>query len=160
MSSPWKHSGWAGGLADCSHLPMAEWTAVEPHYQRNAVNCCSRQALGSGITASGGANRLDIIGRNTFRLLNTWAQELRISKSFAVTERYRIELLTDFFNIANKQNVTSEKGVGYTISGRNLILNVSGLNVLSTGTFGQVLNSNNNFVYTPRQIQLGARIHF
>jgi hypothetical protein len=118
------------------------------------------RAVGSGITASGGANRLDIIGRNTFRLPTTWDQDLRISKSFAVTERYKIELLTDFFNIANKQNVTSEQSVGYSISGRTLIPNIPGPNVLSSGPFGQVLNSNNNFVYTPRQIQLGARIHF
>ncbi|HST78171.1 MAG TPA: TonB-dependent receptor [Verrucomicrobiae bacterium] len=164
MTSPWKHSGWAGWFTnDWQIAPIFQWQNGLPlNLTTNGTPSIASpdRAIGSGITASGGANRLDIIGRNTFRLPNTWDQDLRISKSFAVTERYRVELLTDFFNIANKQNVTSEQGVGYTISGRNLVPNIAGPNVLSTGPFGQVLNSNNNFTYTPRQIQMGARIHF
>lgn len=163
MTSPWKRNGWLGFLTNDwqlapifqiqNGLPLNLTTTGTPSI------AAPDRAIGSGITASGGANRLDIIGRNTFRLPNTWVSDLRLSKSISITERYKVELLTDFFNLANKQNVTSEQSVGYAISGRNLIPN-AGATVLSTGAFGQELNSNNNFVYTPRQIQLGARIHF
>jgi hypothetical protein len=65
---------------------MAGWSAVELTTSGTPSITAPDKALGSGITASGGANRLDIIGRNTFRLPNTWNQDLRISKSFEVTE--------------------------------------------------------------------------
>jgi len=109
----------------------------------------------SGINGSGGTNRLDI-GRNTFRFPLTWVADLRISKQVSIAERCKLELSTDFFNLANKQNVTAVTGIGgsngtfYTISGTNLTFNGLGLKT----------NANSNFVYSPRQIQLGLRIKF
>jgi len=77
---------------------------------------------------------------------------VRLSKFFKFEERYRLELSTDFFNFINKQNVMSVNNTGYIISGSNLTFNP---------TFGTITGTNNsNFLYTPRQIQLGARIQF
>ena len=164
MTSPWKKMGWAGWLTNDwelapifqiqNGLPLNMTTSGTP------TIALPDRSIGSGITASGGANRLGLIGRNTLRLPNTWVQDLRLSKSFAITERYKVELITDVFNIANKQNITSEQGVAYSISNRTLVPNTPQGTVLSTGPFGSFLNSNNNFAYSPRQIQLGARIHF
>jgi hypothetical protein len=108
-------------------------------------------SLGS-INNSGGTNRIDILGNNSFRLPMTWTTDMRIAKNFSIREKYKVELLTDFFNVANKQNVMSVNTTGYIISGNNLNFNP---------TFGTVTGVNNsNFLYTPRQIQLGARIKF
>jgi hypothetical protein len=77
---------------------------------------------------------------------------MRIAKNFSIREKYKVELLTDFFNVANKQNVMSVNTTGYIISGNNLNFNP---------TFGSTTSVNNsNFLYTPRQIQLGARVKF
>lgn len=151
IASPWKHSGWVGWFTNSWQIaPIFQWQNGLP-LNLTTGSGVPTGGISSGITGIGGANRLDIIGRNTFRLPSTWDQDLRISKSIALTERYSVELLTDFFNIANKQNVTSEQSQGYSLSGTTLTFN---------NPFGTVLNTNNNFVYTPRQIQMGARIHF
>jgi len=185
MISPWKTSGWTKWITNDwqlspilqaqAGLPLNLITSGTPGIlQTNTITGKNTilTGLGSSINGSGGANRIDQIGRNSFRLPSTWDQDLRISKSLPISERYKIELMADFFNIANKQNVTQENNTGYTITNpsvsattnvvspcaKGLSNNTSCINL--SPTFGTVLNSNNNFVYTPRQIQLGARIHF
>jgi hypothetical protein len=155
IESPWKHTGWMTYLAD-------NWT-VSPIYQiQNGLpfslttSGTPSGGLGSSINGSGGANRIDVLGRNTFKLPAAWITDLRLSTSFAVREKYSVELLGDFFNLANKQNVTGVNGTGYFIGGpataRTLTFN--------TGVFGVPNNTNSNFVYSPRQIQIGAKIKF
>lgn len=150
MTSPWKKSGWAGWFVNSweldpifsiqNGLPFSLTTAGTP-----------AGAIGSSINGSGGANRIDVVGRNSFRLPTTWVQDLRLAKYLSVREKFRVELLGDFFNIANKQNVTSENNTGYIISGSNLTFNTP---------FGVPNNSNSNFAYSPRQIQLGIRVQY
>jgi len=150
MTSPWKRNGWAGWFVNNweldpifsiqNGLPFSLTTAGTP-----------AGAIGSSINGSGGANRIDVIGRNTFRLPTTWVQDLRLAKYLSVREKLKVELLGDFFNIANKQNVTSENNTGYIISGSNLTFNTP---------FAVPNNSNSNFAYSPRQIQLGIRVQY
>jgi len=135
MTSPWKRNGWAGWFVNNweldpifsiqNGLPFSLTTAGTP-----------AGAIGSSINGSGGANRIDVIGRNTFRLPTTWVQDLRLAKYLSVREKLKVELLGDFFNIANKQNVTSENNTGYIISGSNLTFNTP---------FAVPNNSNSNF---------------
>lgn len=148
LTSPWQLNGWEKWLAN-------DWS-IAPVYQIQSGLPISVGVSGnapggtvSGINGSGGANR--ILSRNSIQQPGTWITDLRVSKSFAVTERYKLELLTDFFNVANKQNVTGVNTTGYTITGTTLNPNA----VFDTRT-----SSNSNFIYSPRQIQLGARFHF
>jgi outer membrane receptor protein involved in Fe transport len=148
LTSPWKFNGWSKWLAN-------DWE-IAPVYQIQTglpisvgVSGNAPGATVSGINGSGGANR--ILSRNSIQQPGTWITDLRVSKSFAVTERYKVELLTDFFNLANKQNVTGMNTTGYTITGTTLNPNVA---------FETPTSSNSNFIYSPRQIQLGARFHF
>ena len=126
-----------------------------------------------GVNGSGGTNRIDI-GRNTFSQPITWITDLRVSKSFSITERYKMEILTDFFNLANKQNVTGVNTTAYIAQSTGTIPLASGgvatctaanpclgFNVASPTSatpfaplFGSATNSNSNFIYNPRQIQL------
>jgi hypothetical protein len=156
MTSPWKRNGWLGWFTN-------EWE-LDPIFQiqnglpLNLVTAGTPPGgIGSSINGSGGANRIDAVGRNTFRLPHTWVQDLRLAKFFTFQEKYKLELLADFFNIANKQNVTSENNTGYIISGTNLTFNTSP----TVGPlFGTITNTNSNFTYSPRQIQLGLRVKF
>jgi len=171
MQSPWKFQGWAGQL-------LNDWT-FSPVYQIQSglpysVNV-SGNAPGStvsGINGSGGTNRVDI-GRNTFTQPGTWIGDIRLSKAFKVREKYTVELLGDFFNIANKQNVTGVNTTGYFVSTGN-VATPTGTVACSNAApclnfnvdnnfnplFGSVTNTNSNFVYSPRQIQIGAKIKF
>ena len=156
MTSPWKRSGWMGWVVN-------DWQLAPVYQIQNGLpvtfvtSGTPPLGLGSSINGSGGASRIDVLGRSNFRMPNTWVTDLRLAKYFTFQEKYKLELLTDFFNVANKQNVTSVGGTAsfspaYTISGTNLIFN--------TGVPGIPNNSNSNFAYSPRQIQLGVRVHF
>jgi len=62
----------------------------------------------------------------------------------------------DFYNLANKQNVTGVNGTGYIIGGTPAARTLT----FNNGVFGVPNNTNSNFVYSPRQIQIGAKIKF
>jgi len=159
MTSPWKAKGWLGYLAN-------GW-GFNPIFQvQNGLPVTFRTSgtppggLGSSINGSGGDTRIDVLGRSNFRMPSTWIADLRLAKHFMFKEKYKLELIGDFFNIANHQNVTSVGGTSsavsptYTISGTNLTFNAGALP-------GVPNNSNSsNFQPTPRQIQLGVRIQF
>jgi hypothetical protein len=171
LTSPWQFQGWAKYL-------MNDWS-FSPVYQVQNGNVYSALVSGnapsstvSGINGSGGTNRVDI-GRNTFHQPMNWIGDIRLAKSFKVREKYSVELLGDFFNIANKQNVTSVNTTAYSVA-TGTVATPSGNVVCSTAApclnfnvdkgfnplFGSVTNTNSNFIYSPRQVQIGAKFKF
>jgi hypothetical protein len=158
INSPWKKDGWMGVFANgWEFAPVYQIQNGLPYTLSVSGNAPLPAPVPAGgslgsINNSGGTNRIDILGNNSFRLPTTWLADMRIAKNFSIREKYKVELLTDFFNVANKQNVMSVNTTGYIISGNNLNFNP---------TFGSTTGVNNsNFLYTPRQIQLGARVKF
>jgi hypothetical protein len=91
--------------------------------------------------------------------------DLRISKRIRVADRADVELLAESFNIANHLNQT---GVGsttaYAISNGTLAAptNTFTFNTPFSGFNPQTFtgSANSNFIYSPRQVQLGARVQF
>ncbi|HEV3040073.1 MAG TPA: carboxypeptidase regulatory-like domain-containing protein [Candidatus Angelobacter sp.] len=150
IESPWKVQGPAGYLAN-------DWQLAPIFTAQNGLPFSLTTAgspaggLGSSINGSGGANRIDVLGRNTFRFPNTYIVDMRISKRFVLHDRYKIELLGNIFNVPNHQNVTGITSTGYIISGTTLNFNPA---------FNVVNNTNSNFIYSQRQIELGARFQF
>lgn len=151
MTSPWKRNGWAGFFTnDWKLSPIVQMQNGLPYTLSVAGNAPG--GVNGSINGSGGTNRIDVLGNNSFRMPYTLEPDIRVGKSFAARERYHVELTADFFNIINKQNVTGVNNTGYIISGNNLTFNP---------TFGTITNTNSsNFLYTPRQIQIGARVSF
>jgi len=179
ITSPWKHSGLLKWVAD-------DWQ-MSPIYQIQSglpytlgVSGNAPGGLSNGINGSNGPNRIDVLGQNTFRFPTLWISDLRLSKHFKLTERYKLEVTGDFFNIANKQNATGINNTGYTVftgftganppppppgaagcSAANPCLDFFNPNTAAKSSpFNTITNSNSNFQYTPRQIQIGARIQF
>ena len=152
MTSPWHFNGWSKWLADDWELaPVYQIQSGLPITVGVTGNVPSALApTTTGITGSGGANR--ILSRDSIQMPGTWITDLRVSKSFAVTERYKLELLTDFFNLANKQNITGLNTTGYSIGGT-----AAAPTLVPVSTFGTPNSSNSNFIYSPRQIQLGFK---
>ncbi len=111
-----------------------------------------------GINGTGGTARLPNLDRNTFQYERDTFMDLRLSKRFRVADRFDAELLAESFNIFNNQNVT---GVSSTTAYGFTAGNASTPNLLTPNTsFGVVNNVNSNLEYSPRQVQLGARVHF
>jgi Carboxypeptidase regulatory-like domain/TonB dependent receptor len=176
MTSPWKKSGWVAWFAnDWEFSPVYQIQNGLPYTL--SVNGDAPNGAISGINGSGGTNRIDILGNNSFRQPLTWLADMRIGKSFTFQEKYKLELLADFFNIANKQNVMSVNNLGYSIQSSGSVPTPSGnvacsaalpclnFNVNSSAgfapLFGTITSVNNsNFLYTPRQVQLGVRFRF
>lgn len=172
MDSPWKINGWAGYLAnDWSFSPIYQIQSGLPYSAFVSGNAPNSTV--TGVNGSGGTNRLDI-GRNTFRQPGTWISDIRLSKRFVVKERYSLELLTDVFNVANKQNVSSINTTAYFVSTGTVALPGGATTACSSAApclnfntdksfnplFGSITNTNSNFIYSPRQIQIGAKIKF
>ena len=117
-----------------------------------------------GINGTGGTARVPTLDRNIFRYKRDLLLDLRLSKRFKVSDRATIELLGESFNIFNHLNQTgvgSMNAYGFSAGSAttpNLLTANSSFGVFSPATFTG--NANNNFVYTPRQVQLGARILF
>ncbi|HYA97087.1 MAG TPA: TonB-dependent receptor [Methylomirabilota bacterium] len=175
MTSPWKVNGWAGYFANGWELsPILQVQNGLPYTL--AVSGNAPGGISTGINGSGGTNRIDVLGVNSFRMPHLLAFDSRISKTFTFKERYGLELMADFFNIPNKQNVMAVNTTGYSISTSNVTTPTG--TVTCTGAapclnfnvntaaafaplFGSVTGTNNsNFLYTPRQIQLGVRVKF
>jgi len=138
-----------------------------------------------GIAGTGAsANRIDDLRRNQQYRPKTVKVDLRFSKNFYFEvnkfglERVRLEFLGEVFNIANHQNITGVNTGAYqvpTVFGSSCPANYPDGKTCSPGaaipttatqilrfqsTFGTYNNANSNYTYTPRQLQLAARLHF
>ncbi|HLW55599.1 MAG TPA: carboxypeptidase regulatory-like domain-containing protein [Candidatus Angelobacter sp.] len=161
MTSPWKATGWARWLMnDWELAPIVQFQNGLPYTLLVSGNAPGGAV--SGINGSGGTNRIDIFGNNSFRMPRVFEFDGRVAKSFKLQERAKLELSTDFFNIPNKQNVMTVATTGYSIQKAGTATCTGAQPCLNFApTFGSVTGTNNsNFLYTPRQIQLGARIQF
>jgi hypothetical protein len=161
MTSPWRKHGAAGYFAN--DWELAPIFQVQTGLPFTLTTGFGRPpgGLGSSINGSGGSNRTDIFGNNSFKRPATWIGDLRISKRFVFQERYKLELSGDFFNIANHQNVTGVATTGYNIGNNAATCGAATLPCLSFNSgFGAPSAANSNFVYNPRQIQIGARFQF
>jgi hypothetical protein len=118
------------------------------------------------INGSNGTFRFPGVARNSFMQPKTNVLDLRISKRFALTERVKLELYGESFNILNHQNVTALNTLGYTIgtstapAANTLTFNTASASP-TTSLFGATTATNSsNFSYAPRQIQLAVRLQF
>lgn len=125
-------------------------------------------ALGSSFNGSGGTNRLPNLDRNFFRENRTQLFDMRLSKRFKVGDRTNVELLGESFNLANHVNETGVNTTGYAYAAGTAATatapatpNTLTFNSANNAAiFGVRNNANSNFVYSPRQVQLSARIQF
>jgi hypothetical protein len=146
-------SGLPYSLVTSGTPPSITTTSTDP--ATGNITTVTYRALGSGINGSNGRKGIDVIGRNTFQMKRTIDMDLRIAKKFRFTEHYSAEVLGEAFNLFNHQNVTGVNNTGYIVGGTAAAPALS-----FNSTFGSITNSNSNFAYTSRQIQIGFRFLF
>ncbi len=116
-------------------------------------------AIASSINGSGGSNRVPGYARNALNLPRTRVFDLRVSKRFRVMDRGTLEILAESFNLANHFNITGVNSTAYAAGAGTG--SFAGTNVLAFNTpFNTPTSGNGDFIYTPRQVQLGARVQF
>jgi outer membrane receptor protein involved in Fe transport len=173
--SPWHVGGVFGYLVNDwllapiyssqSGLPYSLVTSGTPTFttpQDASGTTITYSGLGAGINGSNGRKGIDVIGRNSFRMKRTIDMDLRLSKKVRFGERYAVELLGEAFNIFNHQNVTAVNNTGYIIGSTTADPTTKAVNATLNfnSSFGSVINSNSNFAYSPRQLQIGFRFLF
>jgi hypothetical protein len=122
---------------------------------------------GNGVLSywngASGSSYIPQIGRNTFEYPRHIVDDLRVQKAFALTERYNLQFMANVFNIANHQNIDGISSLGYQLQSTSGTTGTATYQGGQTGTtaFGTVTSSNNSgFLFTPRQIEIGARFVF
>jgi len=175
VESPWHVGGALGYLANDwqvspiyasqSGLPYSLVTAGTPTFTTPVDangQTITYSGLGSSINGSNGRRGIDVIGRNTFQMKRTINMDLRLSKRVKFGERYSAELMGEAFNLFNHQNVTAVNNTGYIIGATNAdpVTKAVKATLNYNSSFGSVTNSNSNFAYTSRQIQIGFRFLF
>lgn len=140
-----------------SGLPYTPFVSGYPGQSLSGV----RSANGAGGTSG----RIDAIRRNQYFRPKTVKADVRLGKNFYFNvnhfqlDRLRLEFFAEVFNVANHQNITGIQNTAY-----NITFDASGTNATNTlrlqPNFGTYNNSNSNYTYTPRQLQLAARLHF
>ena len=145
-----------------SGLPYTPYVSGYPFQSAPGV----RSANGAGGTSG----RIDAIRRNQYHGPVTVKTDVRLGKNFYFDvnhfglDRLRLEFFAEAFNILNHQNITGIQNTAYNLSYGT----VNGITPGATSedvltlqpNFGTYNNSNSNYTYTPRQIQLAARLHF
>jgi len=172
VDSPWQAHGWKSFLLNgYQFAPSFSAQNGEPY---SPTMNGSPQTLASsssvtgyitgvstGYNGAGGSTRIPGFARNAFQLPSTEVFDTRVSKRLRFRERYDMEFLAEAFNLLNHQNITATNTTAYAFgTATNGGTTYSTLTQYTGAAFGSVSNSNNNTIYTPRQIQLGARLHF
>ena len=149
----------ANGFTISPLITISSGAPYTPLLQGNAPG-----GVSSGILGAGGSNRLPVLPPNAFQMPRTANVDLRLEKSFHITERRRFTLTGDAFNAFNHTNFTAVDTQAFTICGASAKCSATGLTpkvnqLVFNSHFGVPINSANSLL-AQRQIQIGARLDF
>ena len=113
-------------------------------------------AVTSGWEGSGGLAVIPALGVNTYKQPRKIVDDARVEKDFTYG-KYNLELFAQMFNVANHQNIDTVGTTAYKLAGSGTAATLT----FQNATWQVPTSSNNSgFLYTPRQIEIAARLHF
>jgi hypothetical protein len=117
-------------------------------------------AIASSWNGTGGPSIIPQIGYDTYRYPRREVDDARLQKQITFDKGRNLQLMCNIFNIANHQNITAFSATYlYSLSGTTATY--TGVNGTGSQSFMVPSNSNSsNFTYTPRNIEIAARINF
>jgi outer membrane receptor protein involved in Fe transport len=148
LSAVYAPNMYKGGNSFYKYL-LNGWS-IAPIYAFYSGRAYDGGVSGTSLNNTNGDNRFPLNSRNAFRLPNLQNLDLRLSKRFNFTERYRLEFLAEAFNVVNRTQVFGANSTLYTRSGNVLTYNP---------LFGQVTTTDST-LYRERQIQFATRFQF
>ncbi len=108
------------------------------------------QGVNAGVLGVGGSNRTPWVGRNTFTSPGLATTDVRVARAIRFSERAKLELIGEAFNLFNRGNITRVNTFQYNVRGTTLFPRTDFATRSETG-------SN---LTRERQLQLGARFTF
>ncbi|HKB67729.1 MAG TPA: TonB-dependent receptor [Pyrinomonadaceae bacterium] len=116
---------------------------------------------GGGVNGSGGSTRFALLPRNFYKQPNIWYLDMRISRRFSLTEKMKLELLAEGFNLFNRTQVTGVSAGIYSICSTGTLANPCPLLNFSSGPTGfNSVTGADSTLFRERQVQLAARFQF
>ena len=99
------------------------------------------------------------LGLNSFQVRRAIVDDTRLQKAFVVAEKYRLELNADMYNVANHENFSPSdiNNSAYTLTPGTA---TTGTLAFVPGFQTKKAANDSGFLYTPREIQVGARLQF
>ncbi len=108
-----------------------------------------------------GSTLIPQIGTETGRYPRHIVDDVRLQKAITFEGGRSLELMGNFFNIANHQNIDGLGTIAYKLSGTTATFQGQGTANPSNNTYKVPTSSNNSgFLFTPRQIEIAARLNF
>ncbi len=125
---------------------------------------------GGLVTNTGGliGGRAPFLPRNNFRMPNLYNVDFRISREFKITERLKLALTGEAFNLFNHANVTGigpastnsdPLGFNYTAAGSGVCAGHTNACIAPNPAFPTVTQTT-TAILGPRQLQISGRITF
>jgi hypothetical protein len=110
----------------------------------------SPAGIQGGLLGVGGSARAPFLGRNTFTNPGVANADARLAREIKFTERVRLQLIFEAFNVTNRVQVTGINTTQYNIRSTTLFPRTDFQTISAAGTN----------LFGPRQLQLGARFSF
>jgi hypothetical protein len=108
-----------------------------------------------------GSTMIPQIGPETGRFPRHIVDDARLQKAITFEGGRSLELMANFFNVANHQNIDGLGTTAYKLSGSTATYQGQGTANPSNNTYLIPTSSNNSgFLFTPRQIEIAARLNF
>ncbi len=134
------------GFQLSSILTLADGRPYSPLISGNPTP----SGVSSGILGAGGDSRVAFVGRNIYVNPGLATVDLRVARELKFSERLRLQLIAESFNLLNRVNISSINTTQYNIRGSVLFPNTAFQSISATGTN----------LTRERQWQLGARFSF
>lgn len=125
----------------------------------------SSAALNSGTwNGVNGVYYLPPIGLNTYQVPRAMVDDARLQKQFTLHEKYNLQLSADMYNVANHQNFSTpdinEDAYNFTPGTGTATLTYIPNTAPGVGFGSHSTSNDSGFLYTPREIQIMARLEF
>jgi hypothetical protein len=118
----------------------------------------SSAAQNTGWNGSGGSAFVPAIGIYNKRIRRKMVDDIRLQKEVPFGEKYHLQLMANVFNLANHQNFDGINSTGYILSSGST--STSGTATWQSN-YDQFTSSNSSgFLYTPRELEIAARLTF
>jgi len=119
-------------------------------------NVASNKVLG-GWNGGGDTAYIPNIGRNTIKYPRHMVDDARVDKQINFTEHYNLQLFLNVFNVVNHQNIDGLNTTGYAFTNGT----TSAVTATYQTTLQTVTSSNSSgFLFTPRELEIGAKFTF
>ena len=169
LKYPPHFTGFTGQILNGWNLnPLVQIQNGLPYSITTSSYPSSAAALTGWDGAGGSPAYVPILGRNSLTLRRDEVFDARAEKQFTIHEKYDLHLQAECFNIFNHENYTGVNSTGYTFGGSTAANTTKGYTGDQTYTtqlqynpsLSTYTNANSNYAYSPRQVQVAARLTF